>query len=634
MKKTYLDIVAPLMDKASLDKLQALDSPLLHAFIANTAGHCRPERILVCDDSAEDREVIRHLALQQGEESPLARPGHTVHFDAFKDCRLHDQARDKANTRYLLAQGQSLGSGIGVMDRNQGLDELRDLLAGSMTGKTMLVRFFCLGPTQSDFSIPCVQITDSAYVAHSEDLLYRPGYGEFQRLGSSSRFFRLLHSAGRLEQNVCADLVGRRLYIDLEEDLVYCVNTQYAGNSVGLKKPALRLAIRKADQEGWLAEHMFVMGVHGPKGRKTWFAGAYPSACGKTSTAMLPGESLLGDDLAYLRKCNGEIRAVNVECGIFGIIENVNPVDDPELFRVLREAREAIFSNVLVDDGQPYWLGMGQPLPNSGVNYAGTWCEGKTDSCGQIIAPSYRGNARFALRLDELRNLDARVDDPKGVPLSGIIYGGRDGETAAPVLESFDWAHGVVTMGASLESETTAASMGTQGVRAFNPMANLDFLSIPLAQYIRNHLDFGLWISHPPRIFATNYWLRDGNGAFLNAKHDKAVWIKWMERRIHGDVGAVLGPTGLLPCYDDLRELFREVLDRSYAKEDYQRQFSLRIPQELARIDRVEACLRQATGMPAAVFDLLVGQRRRLRRWQQRVGDLVSPFDLEKAGAG
>ena len=235
------------------------------------------------------------------------------------------------------------------------------------------------------------------------------------------------------------------------------------------------------------------------------------------------------------------------------------------------------------------------------------------------------------MRLEELRNLDPRSDDPEGVPVSGVIYGGRDSQTSVPVLESFDWTHGVVTMGASLESETTAASMGAEGVRTFNPMANLDFLSIPLERYVGNHLAFGGRVANPPRIFSTNYWLRDDKGVFLNAKHDKAVWIKWMERRIHEDVGAVAGPTGMMPRYEDLRDLFREVLGCSYIVEDYQRQFCLKIPQELARIERVKECLGQAPGMPAVVFYMLEGQRRRLVRWQHRVGDLVRPSDLEQA---
>jgi len=196
-------------------------------------------------------------------------------------------------------------------------------------------------------------------------------------------------------------------------------------------------------------------------------------------------------------------------------------------------------------------------------------------------------------------------------------------------LESFDWVHGVVTMGASLESETTAAAMGAEGVRTFNPMANLDFLSIPLAHYVRNHLAFGFWIARLPRIFSTNYWLRNADGDFLNAKHDKAVWLKWMELRIHGEVEAIISPTGLLPRYDDLKILFRKVLDCSYAMDDYRQQFGFNISRELARIERVESSLQQAPGMPAVVFDVLAGQRRRLIRWQGTVGDVLLPDELE-----
>ena len=181
----------------------------------------------------------------------------------------------------------------------------------------MLVRFFSLGPTNSSFSIPALQITDSAYVAHSEDLLYRSNYEGFKALNWTNQFFYFLHSAGRLKNNVSIDMDKRRIYIDLEENCVYSVNNQYAGNSIGLKKLAFRLAIQKAQQEGWLAEHMFIMGVHGKKDRTTYFTGAFPSACGKTSTAMLPGQTIIGDDIAFLKKVAGEVKAVNMEKGIF-----------------------------------------------------------------------------------------------------------------------------------------------------------------------------------------------------------------------------------------------------------------------------------------------------------------------------
>ncbi|GAI99988.1 unnamed protein product, partial [marine sediment metagenome] len=264
--------------------------------------------------------------------------------------------------------------------------------------------------TNSVFSLKALQITDSAYVAHSEDLLYRQGYGEFKKLNGSSDFFFFLHSAGRLENGVSADIDKRRIYIDLEENRVYSVNNQYAGNSLGLKKLALRLAIKKANEEGWLAEHMFIMGVHGPNDRVTYFTGAFPSACGKTSTAMIPGQTIVGDDIAYLKKINGAIRAVNMESGIFGIIHSVNSENDPVIYQALTTPGEIIFSNVLIRKGVPYWEEMKKDIPEKGINFSGEWFEGKKDEQGKEIPCSHK-NARYTLKLNELNNIDSKAND-------------------------------------------------------------------------------------------------------------------------------------------------------------------------------------------------------------------------------
>ncbi len=281
----------------------------------------------------------------------------------------------------------------------------------------MIVRFVSLGPPNSIFTILGLQCADSWYVAHSEYLLFRPGYEVFRKAEPERSFLRVLHSAGKLNENmVSIEHDKKRVYIDYSEDTIYSVNTQYAGNSVGFKKLAFRLAIRKANQEGWLAEHMMIMGVHGPGGRKTYFAGAFPSACGKTSTAMLPGETILGDDIAYIRSINEVARAVNVECGIFGIIQDINPKDDPVIFKVLTSPGEVIFSNVLVKDGKPYWLGMGCALLKNGIlkngiNYTGYWWEGKKDEHGNPIPPAHK-NARYTVALKALENCDPELDNP------------------------------------------------------------------------------------------------------------------------------------------------------------------------------------------------------------------------------
>ena len=626
MAERYEQVLADRLTDEDLRKLMALSNPKLHRFVAEAIELCDPESVFVCTDSAEDIAYVRQLAIDNGEEAPLALEGHTIHFDGYPD-----QARDKPNTKYLVPPGVDLGASLNTVGKQEGLAEVKGFLAGAMRGKQVLVRFFCLGPTNSVFSISGVQLTDSAYVGHSEDLLYRSGYEQFKLLGDAGNFFRVLHSAGRLEDHVSADVDKRRVYIDLDDEIVYSVNTQYAGNTVGFKKLSLRLAICKADREGWLAEHMFVMGMCGPGGRTTYFTGAFPSACGKTSTAMLPGETIVGDDIAYFRIIDGQARAVNVESGIFGIIRDVNPKDDPVINDVLNRPGEVIFSNVLVRDGRPYWLGMGEDLPTDGVNHSGQWRAGNLDEQGEEITASHK-NARYTVAMHTLSNLDERWDDPEGVPMQGIVYGGRDSDTCVPVQESFDWAHGIVTMGAGLESETTAATLGQEGVRKWQPMSNLDFVSLPLGRYIQNNLDFGARLEQPPRIFGVNYFLRGRNLGYLNDMSDKHVWLKWAELRIHGNVPARRTPTGLIPLYMDLEKVFRAVLGKEFTRDQYAEQFHTRLPENLAKLDRIENIFHtRVADTPQVVFDILSAQRERLQQARAEFGDYVSPFDYPRA---
>ncbi len=622
MAPGHIQILRERLDEANLQKLTALPNPKLHRFVADFIELCDPASVFVATDDPEDVVHVRRQAIALGEESRLAVEGHTVHFDGY-----HDQARDKEKTRYLVSPGQDMGQRLNTIDKEQGVDEVREYLRGSMAGKELFVRFFCLGPCGSEFSIPCAQLTDSAYVAHSEDLLYRQGYEAFRQIGDSGEFFRFIHSAGELEGGVSRDVGERRVYIDLEENLVYSVNTQYGGNTIGLKKLALRLAIRRAAAEGWLAEHMLVMGVHGPGGRVTYFTGAFPSFCGKTSTSMAPGETIVGDDIAYLRKREGRVYGVNVENGIFGVIRDVNSTDDPIIWEVLNKPDEIIFSNVLVTpQGVPYWLGKDGPCPEEGTNHSGQWYPGKTDEYGNEITPSHK-NARYTVRIASLANADARVEDPAGVPVGGFIYGGRDSDTCVPVEQSFDWVHGIITKGASLESETTAATLGAEGVRKFNLMAILDFVAIPLGRYVGNNIDFGASLSEPPLVFGVNYFLKGADGRYLNAPSHKRVWLKWMELRANGDVDAIQAPTGYVPRHEVLRDLFASVLGTPYDRADYEEQFTTRTVKHLEKIDRIESIYRtQVDDTPEIVFTVLEEQRKRLEAARDRFGDVISPF--------
>jgi phosphoenolpyruvate carboxykinase (GTP) len=344
---------------------------------------------------------------------------------------------------------------------------------------------------------------------------------------------------------------------------------------------------------------------------------------------MMPQETIVGDDIAYMRKRGGKVHAVNVERGMFGIIQGINSKDDPIIWKTLHSPNELIVSNVLVTEQKDvHWIGKDGGVPQKGFNHSGEWTPGKKDSEGNEITPSHK-NARFTLKLEILRNVDPKLEDPDGVNVGGIIYGGRDSDTWVPVEESFDWTHGVIAKGAALESETTAATLGQEGVRKFNLMSNLDFVSVPLGKYIQCNLDFGNSIENPPSIFSVNYFLKGEDGDFLNEKTDKAVWLKWMELRVHGEVDATRTPTGFIPKYEDLKRLFSEVLGKEYSEEDYVKQFMLRIPKRLAKIERiVEVYRTKVPDTPPVLFRVLQEERQRLEKAREKYGNSISPFDL------
>ena len=616
------DILKKRLGEHGYKKLMKIDNPALHEFVAKNIEHCNPDKVFVCTDDPADIKYVREAAIRNGEEMPLAMQGHTIHFDNY-----YDQARDKAHTLILMPKGKKLDKAIKTGGRDECLEEVHGIMKDIMKGKEVYVRFFCLGPTKSEFSMPTIQLTDSAYVAHSEDILYRQGFEEFVRQGKKARFFKIVHSAGELnDAKTSKNLDKRRIYIDLEDDIVYSANTQYGGNTIGLKKLAMRLAINRGAKEGWLTEHMLVMGVHGPNNRVTYFTGAFPSLCGKTSTAMLDNETIVGDDIAYIRKKDGEARAVNVEKGMFGIIMGINSVDDPIQWKALNSPGELILSNILVTpDKGAYWIGKDGDVPPKGINHSGEWHIGKKDKEGNEITPSHK-NARFTVSLENMENLDPTLHDPKGVVVGGMVYGGRDSDTWVPIEESFDWAHGIITKGASLESETTAATLGQEGVRKFNLMSNLDFLSVPISKYIQANLDFAKDLKKVPLIFSVNYFLKGNDGNFLNEKTDKKVWYRWAELRVHNDVEAIETPTGRIPKYGDLKRLFKEVLNKEYTKDDYDKQFMTRIPENLAKIERIKKIYEtDIIDPPKVLFDTLEAQKQRLLEAQKKFGDYVTP---------
>ncbi|HEC92942.1 MAG TPA: phosphoenolpyruvate carboxykinase (GTP), partial [Candidatus Atribacteria bacterium] len=258
------------------------------------------------------------------------------------------------------------------------------------------------------------------------------------------------------------------------------------------------------------------------------------------------------------------------------------------------------------------------------INHSGEWFKGKKDSDGNEIDCSHK-NARYTTKLNALENIDSKANDPTGVPVQAIIYGGRDSDTTMPIVESLSWSHGVF-LGATIESETTSATIAAQGVRKHNPMANLDFISVPFKTYIDNYLKFAEGLKEVPKIYATNYFLKDESGNYLNSKLDKKVWVFWAEGRVHHEFEAIETPVGRIPKYVDLKTLFLRELNKDYTKAEYLQQFSIRVTKYLEKMERVSRIFEDIE-MPVAFTEELKAQTERLKLAKTKYGeDIISPF--------
>jgi len=260
-------------------------------------------------------------------------------------------------------------------------------------------------------------------------------------------------------------------------------------------------------------------------------------------------------------------------------------------------------------------------------HFSENWKLGDKDKEGKAVEHAHK-NARYTVRINELSNVDPNLHNPKGVPISGIIYGGRDSDTSVPVFQSLNWEHGVY-IGATIESETTAATLGQEGVRKFSPMANLDFLVVQLGKYINNHIKFGNKLKHKPLTFATNYFIKE-NGEFLSEKVDKKVWLIWMEGRVHGEYDAIETPIGYIPKYEDIKVLFKQIFDKDYSEELYIKQFSIRVKKFLEKIERMEKIYSEEEDIPKAFTNVLKDQKERLLSFRGKYNkDIVSPFEIK-----
>ena len=628
-KEQALAVFKTMMDEEHYERILRVSNPAVWIRIANAARVCGPDSVYINTGSEQDRTFIRNLAVEQGEETRLAIDGHTVHFDLEEE-----QGRIVDRTFYVTDPGENISSLANRKDRKDALAETESNMTGIMQGMTMIVGFYMRGPEGAPVSNPAMELTSSAYVAHSAELLYRNVYAGFaaevERLGY---FFTNIHSQGK---NRPEDLENARVFMDRAHRTTYSFNCTYAGNTLLLKKGNHRFAVDRAvyEKRGFeLAEHMFITGIKGPGDRVTWCAGAAPSGCGKTTTAMA-GHLFLGDDLAQMwLDEDGYVRAVNPECGIFGILENVNQEGDPILMNALRQPGcEVIWSNVLVDQQQkPHWTGYGETCPDSGKNFQGTWEKGMTDSGGKEV-PISHPNARCTLSAHSLENYASEFDSSEGVDTRIFTYSGRDSDTMPPVWVAKNSFHGVA-IGACIVSESTATEVGVSGVRRA-PWANAPFIPGPLGDYLDAQFAFfgneRIPEDRKPVMAGLNYFLthkaRGGNsGALLGEKRDVKVWLAWLERYAHKEVGQIVSPIGNLPLYEDLSALFREILDKDYPQDLYKKQFSLYIDHIVARIDLQIRAYTEEQGDFSKLFDVLEEQREGLFTLKALHGSIVEP---------
>lgn len=622
------------MDAPNLAKLKRLQNPDVLLKIANAIVLCDPDSVFIDTGAEKDRQFIRELSLKKGEESPLPMKDHTIHFDL-----KEEQGRIIDRTYYIHNPGEEVSSLAQKMDRTEVLEDIRDKMSGIMKGKIMIIGFFLRGPVGAPASNPALEISSSTYVMHSAAILYRNIYAAFDReVENLGHFYTNLHSEGL---NRPEDLPNARVFMDRSHLTTYSFNCTYAGNTLLMKKGNHRFSVDRSvyDKKGeQIAEHMFITGIKGPGGRTTWMVGAAPSGCGKTTSAMA-GDYFVGDDLAQLWIADDRtVRSINPECGIFGIVEDVNWEGDPYLMQCLRhEGTEVIWSNVLIDEnGVPQWTGNGEePPPVKGKNFQGPWEKGMLDENGKDI-PMSHPNSRCTLSNSALENYSAENEDPQGVETRIITYSGRDSDTMPPVWVSKNPDEGVV-IGACIVSAATATEVGATGVRR-QPWANAPFTPGPLGEYMDAQFVFfnsdKIADNKRPILAGLNYFLaheaRGGTSSkLLGEKKDVKAWMAWLERRAHHEVEAIETPIGYIPKFEDLKRLFKERIDKEYPQNLYNKQFSLYIDNIVARIDLQLDAYGKEKSIPDKLFNILKRQRTELMALKEKYGPIVTPQQLE-----
>ena len=524
----------------------------LSKWISECTALLEPDRVLWIDGSDEQAEMLRNEALQTGELIKLNQellPGCVLHRSA-----PNDVARVEARTFICTEKKEDAGNINNWMSPAECKAKLTPLFRGSMKGKTMYIIPYSMGVVGSDFSKIGIEVTDSIYVVLSMLIMTRVSTKVLEALGDSPDFVKGMHAKADLDPE------GRYIVHFPEENAIWSVNSGYGGNVLlGKKCFALRIASWLGKNEGWMAEHMLILGIKNPEGDVKYICAAFPSACGKTNLAMLtpPKEYeekgykvfCVGDDIAWLRIGeDGRLWAQNPENGFFGVAPGTNAKTNPNALASTKKG--TIFTNVALDTdtNTVWWEGLNDTPPTHAIDWLGNeWDYTKYDKKDKSTYAAHP-NSRFTAPAENCPCISPEFNNPQGVPISAIVFGGRRAKTAPLVFQSFDWEHGVFT-GSAMASETTAAATGAVGVVRRDPMAMRPFVGYNMGDYFAHWLEMGKKAANAPKIFHVNWFRTDDEGHFIwPGFGDNLRVLLWMLDRCEGKVDAVETPIGYIPA--------------------------------------------------------------------------------------